>query len=122
MTIPYIQQPQKNPFFKQLSDESDDSVFMKISFQNPTRGPLITISFGDDAGVTTAFVPAVADCATKATSRHIIASGGTATVAGPLALVGMLFWKATHLPRAHGAWDGCTSLKRLLPVKPNIRD
>ena len=72
---------------------------MKISFQNPTRGPLITVSLDDDAGATTAFVPAVADCAARVTSKHIIATEGTASIAGPLALVGMLFASGDTSPK-----------------------
>jgi hypothetical protein len=38
---------------------------MRIFFQNPTKGPLITVSFDHDDGPLLAFVPAAVDCGTR---------------------------------------------------------
>lgn len=60
---------------------------MKIVFQNPTQGPLITISF-DESDAALAFVPAAVDCAAKAASgTGAVASSGIAATAGPLAVL-----------------------------------
>lgn len=56
---------------------------VSIRFQNPTQGPLITISFGDSDGVALAFVPAVLDCAPKvaATATTVGASAFAPVIA-----------------------------------------
>lgn len=62
---------------------------MRIFFQNPTKGPLVTVSIGDNDGMSLAFVPAAMDCAAKAgavaTGSTVSAPGvAIATVAGAL--------------------------------------
>lgn len=54
---------------------------MRISFQNPTQGPLITVSFENNDGPLLAFVPAAVDCGAKATA--VTGAVGT-SLAGPL--------------------------------------
>lgn len=61
---------------------------MRISFQNPTKGPLITISFEDSDGVALAFVPAALSSAPADIAATSAASAGGSAVgiglAGPL--------------------------------------
>lgn len=52
---------------------------MRIFFQNPTKGPLITVSLGDNDGMSLAFVPAAMDCAAKAGA---VATGGAVSAPG----------------------------------------
>lgn len=61
---------------------------MRISFQNPNKGPLITISFENDGGPLLAFVPAVLSSAPADIAATSAASAGGSSVgigmAGPL--------------------------------------
>lgn len=82
------------------------SAYMRISLQNPTQGPLITVSFADDAatvahafaviGASRVAAAASDGLATLRTAAQFAnaapgAGGGAVSVAGPLALLGMLF-------------------------------
>lgn len=79
---------------------------MKITFQNPTQGPLVTVSFSDDAatiahafaviGASRVIAAANSGLATLRTAAQFAelapgASGSAASIAGPLTLLGMLF-------------------------------
>lgn len=60
---------------------------MRIFFQNPTKGPLITVAFDDDAGPLLAFVPAAMDCGAKAATTAGVAAGTSLTGLAALAAI-----------------------------------
>lgn len=66
---------------------------MRIYFQNPTQGPLITVSFEDNDGPLLAFVPAAVDCGAKAA----VATGGV-SLGGPLALAAIVSGDSSPQP------------------------
>lgn len=71
-----------------LGDRSITMYMVSIRFQNPTQGPLITISLDDHDGTALAFVPAALSSAPAdiaATSTVVSGTAGTAGAVGALA-------------------------------------
>ena len=82
---------------------------MKITFQNPTKGPLITVEFESDASSVLGFVgPAAPETVAKLRavangSTPLGATSGVASAVGPWALIAMLFSAGDSHPRTSGA-------------------
>lgn len=58
---------------------------MRIFFQNPTKGPLITVSFDAGDGASLAFVPAAMDCGAKSVTAGAVGVTAGASLTGIMA-------------------------------------